>query len=81
MKIPLNQLKPDTNNIRKVKANNLDALFASIQSRDLLHNLVVKNNGTGYIIIDGNRRFKALQEIYGAESIEPVECKVIDEHD
>ena len=81
MKIPLNQLKPDPNNIRKVKANNLDALIASIQSRDLLHNLVVKKNGTGYIIIDGNRRFKALQEIYGAESIEPVECKVIDEHD
>ena len=81
MKIPLNQLKPDPQNIRKVKANNLDALIASIQSRDLLHNLVVKKNGTGYVVIDGNRRFQALQKIHGAESIEPVECKVIEEHD
>ncbi len=81
MKIALNQLKPDPNNIRKVKAGNLDNLVASIQSRDLLHNLVVKKNGSGYHVVDGNRRLQALQQIHGVDSIEEIECKVIDQHD
>ncbi len=42
MQIALNQLKPNPNNVRKVKGNSLDSLIASIKSRDLLHNLVVK---------------------------------------
>ena len=54
MQIALNQLKPNPNNVRKVKGNGLDSLIASIKSRDLLHNLVVKKNGSGYIVIDGN---------------------------
>ena len=77
MQIALNQLKPNPNNVRKVKGNSLDSLIASIKSRDLLHNLVVKKNGSGYIVIDGNRRFQALTKIHGKNSTEMIACKVM----
>ena len=80
MLIQLNQLKPNPTNVRVVKADNLDKLIASIKSRDLLHNLVVQKNGTGYNVIDGNRRYEALCEIYGKKSIQEVECKVIEDN-
>jgi ParB/RepB/Spo0J family partition protein len=78
--IQLNQLKPNPTNVRVVKADNLDKLIASIKSRDLLHNLVVQKNGTGYNVIDGNRRYEALCEIYGKKSVQEVECKVIEDN-
>ena len=81
MQIALNQLKPNPNNVRKVKGNSLDSLIASIKSRDLLHNLVVKKNGSGYIVIDGNRRFQALTKIHGKNSTEMIPCKVIEENE
>ena len=81
MQIALNQLKPNPNNVRKVKGNGLDSLIASIKSRDLLHNLVVKKNGSGYIVIDGNRRFQALTKIHGKNSSEMIPCKVIEENE
>ena len=80
MLIQLNQLKPNPTNVRVVKADNLDKLIASIKSRDLLHNLVVQKNGTGYNVIDGNRRYEALCEIYGKKSVQEVECKVIEDN-
>ena len=79
MQIALNQLKPNPNNVRKVEADNLDKLIASIKSRDLLHNLVVQKNGTGYWVVDGHRRFQALCKIHGLKSDFMVDCKVIEE--
>src|SRR5210317_1184277 len=79
MQIALNQLKPNPKNVRKVQADNLDKLIASIKSRDLLHNLVVQKNGTGYWVVDGHRRFQALCEIHGTKSDFMVDCKVIEE--
>tara|TARA_R110002153_G_scaffold36015_2_gene106769 strand:+ start:167 stop:1753 length:1587 start_codon:yes stop_codon:yes gene_type:complete len=78
--IQLNQLKPNPTNVRTVKADNLDKLVASIKSRDLLHNLVVKKNGVGYHVIDGNRRLEALYNIHGKSSAVEVECKVIEDN-
>ena len=80
MLIQLNQLKPNPTNVRTVKADNLDKLVASIKSRDLLHNLVVKKNGVGYHVIDGNRRLEALYNIHGKSSAVEVECKVIEDN-
>ena len=79
MQISLNQLKPNPNNVRKIEADNLDKLIASIKSKDLLHNLVVQKNGTGYWVVDGHRRYKALCEIHGSKSDFFVDCKVIEE--
>lgn len=79
MQIALNQLKPNPKNVRKVQADNLDKLIASIKSRDLLHNLVVQKNGSGYWVVDGHRRFQALCEIHGTKSDFMVDCKVIEE--
>ena len=79
MQIALNQLKPNPKNVRKVEADNLDKLIASIKSKDLLHNLVVQKNGTGYWVVDGHRRYKALCEIHGSKSDFFVDCKVIEE--
>ena len=79
MQIALNQLKPNPKNVRKVEADNLDKLIASIKSKDLLHNLVVQKNGTGYWVVDGHRRYKALCEIHGSKSDFVVDCKVIEE--
>ena len=80
MLIQLNQLKHNPTNVRVVKADNLDKLIASIKSRDLLHNLVVQKNGTGFNVIDGNRRLEALYAIHGKSSNVEIECKVIDEN-
>ena len=44
MKIAIKDLKHDPKAIRKVKANNLDSLIASIKSQNMLHNLVVAKN-------------------------------------
>jgi ParB/RepB/Spo0J family partition protein len=79
LQIALNQLKPNPKNVRKVEADNLDKLIASIKSRDLLHNLVVQKNGTGYWVVDGHRRFQALCKIHGSKSDFMVDCKVIEE--
>jgi len=80
MQIALNQLKPNPKNVRKVVADNLDKLIASIKSRDLLHNLVVQKNGSGFNVIDGNRRLEALFAIHGKSSNVEVECKLIEDN-
>jgi len=78
--IQLNQLKHNPTNVRVVKADNLDKLIASIKSRDLLHNLVVQKNGSGFNVIDGNRRLEALFAIHGKSSNVEVECKLIEDN-
>ena len=79
--IAICDLKPSKENVRKTKASDesMERLIASIKSKGLLKNLVVKKNGTGYFVTDGNRRLQALQEIYGSNSGEAISCKILDD--
>lgn len=83
LQIPLNQLKHAKDNVRKVKSSSqsLNALAASIESQGLLHNLVIRKNGKGYEVIDGNRRLEALKKIYGKEAANEINCIEITESD
>jgi len=79
--IPLSELKFDSNNVRKVSTDKIadQQLEASIASKGLLHNLVVTKNGSGYIVIDGNRRLKALKAL--ANDSYPVSCFLVENYD
>ena len=79
--IPLSELKFDLNNVRQVSTDKMadQQLEASIASKGLLHNLVVTKNGSGYIVIDGNRRLAALKAI--ANDAYPVPCFIVNEYD
>ena len=81
--IALCDLKPNVDNVRKTKASSesMERLIASIKHNGLLKNLVVKKNGSGYIVTDGHRRLEALQGIHGLESDATVYCKVIEDTD
>lgn len=83
LQIPLNQLKPAKQNVRQVKASTdaLKSLIASIKAQGLLHNLVVMKNGSGYNVIDGNRRLQALTKIHGKSSVEKINCVIIKDND
>ncbi len=83
IQIPLNQLKPAKNNVRQVKSStdSIKSLAASIESQGMLHNLVIKKNGTGYEVIDGNRRLEALKKIHGAKAANEINCIVIENND
>jgi len=79
--IPLSELKHSPNNVRKVKPSDsgFKSLVASIQSKGLIHNLVCTKNGTGYYVIDGNRRLDALKALY--DGYFEVNCIVVDDDD
>jgi ParB/RepB/Spo0J family partition protein len=79
--IPLNQLKHTENNVRKVSASKegVKSLAASIDSQGVLHNLVVRPNGSGYIVVDGNRRLEALKHLYGDSSANEVPCVIMND--
>ncbi|BAQ87142.1 Helix-turn-helix [uncultured Mediterranean phage uvMED] len=79
--IALSDLKPTENNVRKTQGSdeNMDRLVASIKHNGLLKNLVVKKNGSGYFVTDGNRRLQALLQIHGNNSAETIECKVLEQ--
>ncbi len=81
--LALAELKPAKNNVRTVKPDSaqMKQLVASIESQGLLHNLVVMKNGTGYEVIDGNRRLAALQKIHGKTSTHEVNCVEISSDD
>ena len=51
--IAICDLKPSKENVRKTKASDesMERLIASIKSKGLLKNLVVKKNGTGYFAV------------------------------
>lgn len=80
--IRLKELKHSPNNVRQVKASKSGhhQLVASIKSKGLLHNLVVTKNGSGYVVIDGNRRLDALNQIHSDKNI-PINCVVLDSDD
>lgn len=83
LQIPLNQLKHAKDNVRKVQSStqSLNALAASIESQGLLHNLVIRKNGKGYEVIDGNRRLEALKKLYGKEAANEINCIEIFDND
>ena len=80
--IPLSDLKHSPDNVRKVKSSrdSIAQLAASIQSKGLLHNLVVVENGRGYNVIDGNRRLDALNKVYKDKKT-PINCIVLESND
>ena len=81
--LPLNKLKENPNNVRQVSPDKarMEQLLASIKSQGLLHNLVVTKNGKGYNILDGNRRYSALCNIYGKDSEEKINVIIVDNAD
>ena len=80
--IPLCDLKSNPENVRKTKPSqtSMDRLVASINHNGLLKNLLVKKNGKGYVVTDGNRRLEALQGIYGNDSGQMIDCKVLEDN-
>ena len=79
--IKLEELVHSPNNVRKVKSSkdSIDQLKASIQSKGMLHNLVVVQGDNSYEVIDGNRRLEALKELY--QDTDLVSCIVLDSDD
>ncbi len=63
IQIKITDLKQSPRNIRQVKRSKegMNYLAASIKSKGLLHNLVVVKSGSGYEVIDGNRRLEAYE--------------------
>ena len=79
--IPLNRLAISGDNVRKTAttAQGIAELAASIKAHGLQQNLVVKKNGKTFGIVDGGRRFQALNLLAEAGTISgnyPVACKV-----
>lgn len=81
MMIPLSKLDHSPTNVRKVKPSEqgFKSLCASIQSKGLLHNLVVVEVDKGYHVVDGNRRLEALRTVMPKSA--KVGCIVIPEND
>ena len=80
--IPLNKLAISGDNVRKTAAaaEGIAELAASIKAHGLQQNLVVKKNGgKKFGIVDGGRRFQALNLLSESGTISgnyPVACKV-----
>lgn len=78
--IPLDKLFVSPDNVRTASTpEGIAELAASIKAHGLQHNLVVRKNGKGYGIIDGSRRYQALQQLVKAGHISenlPVPCKL-----
>lgn len=73
--LPLGSIKPNPNQPRKLfDKDGLLELGESIRQHGLLQPLVVRPNGQGYVIIAGERRWRACGEI----GLGSVECKVLD---
>ena len=62
--IPIDQLEVDPANARKsVDADGIDALAGSIQAAGLINPLTVIKNGSGYLVVAGQRRLMALKKM------------------
>jgi len=82
--IPLSALEPSAENVRKTfRQTSIEELAQCILTDGLLHNLVVhelKGDGTGYTIISGERRYRALKllverGLIEANALIPVEIR------
>lgn len=81
--IQLSELKHSPTNVRQVKSSkeSIAQLAASIQSKGLLHNLVVVKNGSGYNVVDGNRRLDALNQLFKDDKSKLINCVVLENND
>lgn len=57
-RLPLDQIRPDPDQPRKVFVN-IDELAASIQTKGLMEPIIVRPGPDGYIIVAGERRYRA----------------------
>jgi ParB/RepB/Spo0J family partition protein len=68
--VSLKRLKPSTQvNAREFTEDEIDSLVSSIKARGLILPLAVRENGKGFEIIDGRRRFEALCRLVKAKVI------------
>lgn len=73
MKIPLNQIKPNPQQPRKhFDQASINELAQSIIQIGLIQPIVITKNGSGYYLVDGERRWRACQTIPGMTEIEVV---------
>lgn len=67
-KVPLSKIIPDTNQPRKYfDATKMASLKDSIKKQGIVNPIIVEKSGDKYTIIDGERRFRAAQELRLAE--------------
>lgn len=59
--IPLNQIRAKSNYRKTFKDETLKELAQSIKENGVIEPIVVRSNGKGYVIIAGERRFKAAE--------------------
>jgi ParB/RepB/Spo0J family partition protein len=67
VEIPINQIEVDISQPRK-SFENIGELASSILKEGLIEPLKVMKNGDKYILIDGERRFRALNMLYEKEN-------------
>lgn len=68
-RVPVSEITPNALNFYGMR--DLDALAASIELTGLLHPIILRPNaaGEGYTIVDGERRFRAVSEVLGRDTI------------
>jgi len=82
--IPLSQLHATYLNVRKTGGASVESLAASIVHHGLIHNLTVTRNDSGYAVVAGGRRLKALQALQEAGTLPEtlaagIPCRVIED--
>jgi ParB family transcriptional regulator, chromosome partitioning protein len=75
--VPLNALQVSPLNVRKFDAKSVGALADSISVAGLLQSLLVRKNSTGYEIIEGQRRYRALCKLAGETAEIDIPCLVV----
>ncbi len=75
--IPIEKLRPSEKN--KYTVEGVAELKASIELMGLQQNLLVREQESGFEVISGHRRLKAMQELYaeGNEQFKKIPCKIM----
>ena len=62
--VPLSEIKENENQPRKeYSSDKIDSLATSIKEKGLIQPIVVKTDGSGYLIVSGHRRYKAYAKL------------------
>ena len=72
-KIPIDQISPSHDQPRKNKDINIEFLAASLQEEGLLQPIVVTKEDSAYVIVAGERRYRAAKSLNWKE----IECRII----
>lgn len=75
-KIPLNEITPSTDQPRQEKDVNIEALSRSLQEEGLLQPIVVTKENNRYVIIAGERRYRAATLAGWKE----IECRILNKN-